>query len=133
MNKVILLGRLTRDPEIRYSQDGKAVARFTLAVDRRYKNDGEQSADFISCVTFGKTAEFVEHYLKKGTKVVSEGRWQTGSYEKDGQTVYTNNCIVDSLEFAESKKSNDTVNEDPQAEKNDFVNVPDNVDEMLPF
>lgn len=107
MNKVILMGRLVRDAEVRYSagNNSMAVARFTLAVDRRFKKDGEPSADFISCVAFGKSAEFVEKYVKQGTKIALEGHWQTGSYtNKDGQKVYTNDCVVDSMEFAESKK-----------------------------
>lgn len=130
MNKVILIGRLTRDPEVRYSagDNSMAVARFTLAVDRRYKKDGEQSADFITCVAFGKNGEFVEKYLKKGTKIALDGHWQTGSFtNKDGQKVYTNDCVVDSMEFAESKKSETTQNDG-------FMDVPDNVeDEGLPF
>ena len=110
MNKVILMGRLTRDPEIRYSQseNSTAVARFTLAVDRRFKRDGanEQSADFISCVAFGRTAEFMERYTRQGTKLVVEGRIQTGSYtNKDGNKVYTTDVVVENTEFAESKAS----------------------------
>ena len=135
MNKVILMGRLTKDPEVRYTEgaEPKAVAKFTLAVDRRFKKDGEQSADFIQCTAFGKIGEFVEHYLVKGTKVVVEGKWQTGSYDnKEGQKVYTNTCIVDSIEFAESKKANNEEQSNEQS-NGDFVNVPDNVDEMLPF
>ena len=133
MNKVILMGRLTKDPEVRYTEgaEPKAVAKFTLAVDRRFKKDGEQSTDFIQCTAFGKIGEFVEHYLVKGTKVVVDGRWQTGSYDnKEGQKVYTNTCIVDSIEFAESKKAN---NDEPPASNGDFINVPDNIDEQLPF
>ena len=130
MNLVILMGRLVRDPEVRYTQgqDAKAVARFTLAVDRKFKRD---EADFISCVAFGKTAEFVEKYLQKGTKVVCEGRWQTGSYEKDGAKVYTNDCMVDSVEFAESK-SNDAPAK-PQTDSNGFMNIPQGLDDELPF
>ena len=133
MNKWLGMGRLVRDPEVRYTEgaEPKAVAKFTLAVDRRFKRDGEQSADFIQCTAFGKIGEFVEHYLVKGTKVVVEGKWQTGSYDnKDGQKVYTNTCIVDSIEFAESKKAN---NDEPPASNGDFINVPDNIDEQLPF
>ena len=106
MNKVILMGRLTRDPDMRVSQGENAttVARFTLAVDRRFKRDGEQSADFISCFTFGKTAEFIEKYTKQGTKLCIEGRIQTGSYtNKDGNKVYTTEVYVENAEFAESK------------------------------
>lgn len=106
MNKVILMGRLTRDPDIRYSQNENqiSVARFTLAVDRRFKRDGDQTADFIGCVAFGKTAEFFEKYMKQGTKVCVEGRIQTGSYTRqDGQKVYTTDVVVENAEFAESK------------------------------
>lgn len=127
MNKVVLMGRLTRDAEVTYRADGNggelAIARYTLAVDRRYKRD-EQSADFIRCVAFGKSAEFAEKYLHQGTKIVLEGRIQTGSYQdKDGKTVYTTEVVVESQEFAESKKS--------QINENEFVAIPDNVD--LPF
>ena len=129
MNKVILIGRLTKDPEVRYSTGSNpmAIAKFNLAVDRRVKKENEQSADFISCTAFGKTGEFVEKYLKKGTKIALEGRWQTGSFtNKDGQKVYTNDCIVEQVEFAESKKSDDAQTEDV------FMNVPDDMCE-LPF
>mgnify|MGYP002614537978 FL=1 len=126
MNKVVLMGRLTRDAEVTYRADCSgelAIARYTLAVDRRYKRD-EQSADFIRCVAFGKSAEFAEKYLHQGTKIVLEGRIQTGSYQdKDGKTVYTTEVVVESQEFAESKKS--------QTNENEFVAIPDNVD--LPF
>ena len=109
MNKVILMGRLTRDPEVRYSQgeSATAVARFSLAVDRRFKRQGDdQSADFINCVTFGRTAEFAEKYLHQGTKVVGCGRIQTGSYtNKDGQRVYTTDVVLEEVEFAESKNA----------------------------
>ena len=109
MNKVILMGRLTRDPEIRYSQgeNSSAVARYTLAVDRRFKRQGDtDTADFISCVSFGKTAEFAERYLKQGTKVGAVGRIQTGSYvNRDGNKVYTTDVVVEELEFAESKNA----------------------------
>ena len=108
-NKVIMMGRLTRDPEVRYSNDNKAVANFTLAVDRRYKRDGDPDADFFFCTAFGKTAEFAEKYLKKGTKIVLDGHLQNDTYEKDGQKKTTTKIMVDSCEFAESKsQSNDT-------------------------
>ena len=105
MNKVILMGRLTRDPEVRYaSGDNLAIARYTLAVDRRFHKDGEATADFISCVVFGRAAEFAEKYFHQGTKLVVTGRIQTGSYtNKDGQKVYTTDVIVEDKEFAESK------------------------------
>ena len=139
MNKVILMGRLTRDPEVRMSGD-TAVARFSLAVDRRFKKDGEQTADFINCVAFGKTGEFIEKYGRKGTKFVVEGRIQTGSYtNKDGQKVYTTDVVVEQVEFAESKTSADgnatgnTYNSDNSTDTG-FMNIPDGVeDEGLPF
>lgn len=136
MNKVILMGRLVRDPDIRYSQGENvtAVARFTLAVDRRFKREGEeQTADFISCVAFGKTAEVVEKYLAQGRKIVVEGRWQTGSYtNKDGQKVYTNDCYVENLEFAESKASAEGGRTEPT---NEYLNIPQPVEDEneLPF
>ena len=110
MNKVILMWRLTRDPEVRYSQGEKstAVARYTLAVTRSYKRDGEPDADFINCVAFGRAAEFAEKYLKKGSRIIIDGRIQTGSYtDKDGHKVYTTNVVIEHQEFAESKKTDD--------------------------
>ena len=141
MNKVILMGRLTRDPEVRYSggDNSMAVARYTLAVDRRIKKDGEQTADFISCVCFGKSAEFVEKYLRKGTKMIVSGRIQTGSYtNRDGQKVYTTDVIVEEQEFAESKgagsRSTQGSEVPPSAAGADgFMNIPDGIDEELPF
>ena len=139
MNKVILSGRLTRDADIKYSQgeNAKAVARFTLAVDRRFKREGdEQTADFISCVAFGKVAEVVEKYCKQGTKLIVEGRWQTGSYtNKDGVKVYTNDCMVEQLEFAESKAASEGNSSRPApTNANEWMNIPDGVaDEGLPF
>ena len=149
MNKVILMGRLTRDPDIRYSQgaDGSnAVARYTVAVDRRRRSNGdgnEQTADFIGCVAFGRSAEFAEKYLHQGTKVIVTGRIQTGSYtNKDGQKVYTTEVIVEEQEFAESKASaasNESAyapsRPEPSAAAGDgFMNIPDGVeDEGLPF
>ena len=144
MNKVILMGRLTRDPEVRYSQGdaSTAVARFTLAVDRRFKRDGdEQTADFINCVAFGRTGEFLERYGRKGTKFVVEGRIQTGSYtNKDGQRVYTTDVVVEQVEFAESKASSDNSGYVPAdrpspsgAAGDGFMNIPDGIDEELPF
>ena len=146
MNKVILMGRLTRDPEVRYSQGdaSTAIARFSLAVDRRFRRDGEeQTADFINCVAFGRTAEFMERYARKGTKFVVEGRIQTGSYtNKDGQRVYTTDVVVENIEFAESKASGDNNNggyvpadrPSPSGAAGDgFMNIPDGIDEELPF
>lgn len=138
MNKVILMGRLTRDPEVRMSGD-TAVARFSLAVDRRFKRQGdEQTADFINCVAFGKTGEFVEKYGHKGTKFVVEGRIQTGSYtNKDGQRVYTTDVVVEQVEFAESKSTSgdnsSSATADRSSSGDDFVAVPDGIDEELPF
>ena len=106
MNKVILMGRLTKDPDVRYSQgeNATAIARYSIAVDRRFKKEGEQTADFIGCVAFGKLGEFAEKYLRKGTKVVVTGRIQTGSYtNKDGQKVYTTDVVVEECEFAEAE------------------------------
>lgn len=147
MNKVILMGRLTRDPEIRYSQGERsmAIARFTLAVDRRRRsndNNSEQTADFITCVAFDRQAEFAEKYLHQGTKMLVTGRIQTGSYtNKDGQRVYTTEVMVDEMEFAESKASAENSGYTapsrpaPSAAAGDgFMNIPDGVeDEGLPF
>lgn len=140
------MGRLTRDPDIRYSQgeNSLAIARFTLAVDRRFKREGsnDQTADFISCVAFGKTAEFCERYTHQGTKLVVEGRIQTGSYtNKDGVKVYTTEVFVENVEFAESKNSSSEGNYVPSARPepinaagDGFMNIPDGVeDEGLPF
>ena len=110
MNKVILMGRLTRDPEVRYSagDNSMAIARYTLAVDRRFKRDGEATADFIGCVAFARSAEFAEKYFRQGLKVVVSGRIQTGSYtNRDGQKVYTTDVVVEDQEFAESKAASD--------------------------
>lgn len=109
MNKVILIGRLVADPEIRYTQSGKAVASYRLAVDRPFKQDGQQEADFINCVAWGKTGEFAGNYLRKGTKIAVEGRIQTGSYEKDGVKHYTTDIVVDRHEFCESRSSGQAV------------------------
>lgn len=137
MNKVILMGRLVRDPEIRYTQgeNSMAVARFTLAVDRRFKRDNQPTADFISCICFRKTAEFVEKYCKKGTKLAVDGSWQTGSYtNKDGNKVYTNDCLVDNCEFAESKATAEqNQKNDNKSGNDDFMNIPDGVEDGLPF
>ena len=133
MNLCVLCGRLVRDVDVKYTQDGKCISRFTLAVDRKIKKENEQSADFITCVAFGKTGEFAEKYLHKGTKIILEGRWQTGSYKnQEGQTIYTNDCIVDALEFAESKRSDAPQNE-PQTDDKGFMNIPEGIQEELPF
>lgn len=144
MNKVILMGRLTREPDVRWTQgqDQKATARFTLAVDRRGKQEeNRQSADFISCVAFGKLAEFAEKYLTKGTKIVLVGRIATGSYKnRDGKTVYTTDVIADEMEFAESKAAAGNNQNGQQAapaqyptDNDGFMNIPDGIDEELPF
>lgn len=142
MNKVILMGRLTRDPEVRQSQGENAttIARYTLAVDRRIRREGdENTADFISCVAFGRAGEFAEKYLRKGIKIVVTGRIQTGSYtNKDGVRVYTTDVVVEDHEFAESKNassggSESTGNTAPATAGNGFMNIPDGIDEELPF
>lgn len=147
MNKVILMGRLTRDPDVRTTagENPTTVARYTLAVDRRFKREGEQSADFISCVVFGKGAEFASNYLRQGTKIAITGRLQTGSYtNKDGQKVYTTDVMVEEHEFAESKGASGNsqaapaaapapATRPPVASAEEFVNIPDGIDEELPF
>ena len=159
MNKVILMGRLTRDPDIRYSQgeNSTAVARYTLAVDRRFKRDGDQTADFISCVAFGRAAEFAEKYFHQGIKIAVTGRIQTGSYtNRDGVKVYTTDIVVEEQEFAESKNASSEGgfsrggNAGPFGQNRDgqngggsnagmpdlddgFMNIPDGIDEELPF
>ena len=145
MNKIILCGRLVREPEVRYSQGEKpmAIASFTLAVDRKFKKDGEQNADFINCKAFGKIAEFLERFGKKGVKFIVEGRIQTGSYtNKDGQRVYTTDIIAEDIEFAESKNSagsdggytgGQSSRPAPASAGDGFMNIPDGIDEELPF
>lgn len=137
MNKVILVARLVRDPEIKYTQTANgdmAIGRFTVACDRKFKRDGEPTADFINCVAFGKTAEFLEKYCHQGTKLVVEGRWQTGSYKnKDGVTVYTNDCAVENLEFAESKASASSNTETTNGEVNIAKAVMVDEQDELPF
>ena len=147
MNKVMLLGRLTRNPDVRYSQtngEQLAIARYTLAVDRRFarKNNSneQQTADFISCVCFGKSAEFAEKYLKQGTKIVATGRIQTGSYtNKEGQKVYTTDVVVEEQEVAESKNASANNNSAgnsqpvPPSSGDEFINLPDGIENDLPF
>ena len=135
MNKIILIGRLTKDVETRYSGE-MAIARYSLAVDRKFKRDGEPTADFINCVAFGKNGEFAEKYLKKGTKIAVTGRIQTGSYtDKDGKKVYTTDVVVEEHEFCESKGSGTSENDVPtfKPDANGFVSIPDGVEEELPF
>lgn len=143
MNKVILMGRLVREPDVRYMQSEKstAVARYSLAVPRKFKRDGEPDCDFINCVAFGKMGEFAEKYLRKGTKVVITGRIQTGSYtNRDGVKVYTTDIIVEEQEFAESKNAsqqNTQSRPEPMAQADnsngDWMSIPDGLDSELPF
>lgn len=137
MNKVILMGRLTKDPDVRYSQANPpvAVARYSLAVNRRFKKQGEQEADFINCVAFGKAAEFVEKFLKKGMQISIVGRIQTGSYtDKDGKKIYTTDVVVEEHYFTESKKDSQTSSNAPSDSTEAFYPVDENVDDAdLPF
>lgn len=142
MNKVILMGRLTRDPEVRYSQGDNpcAIARYTLAVDRRHQAEGQPTADFINCCALGRNGEFAEKYLKKGTKIAITGRITTGSYtNKDGNKVYTTEVTVEEQEFSESKRGENPENRAArdeaslQAAGDGFMNIPDGIDEELPF
>lgn len=144
MNKVELTGRLTKDPEIRYSQNNNmAIARYFLAVRRRFSKEGQADTDFISCVAFGKAAEFAEKYFKKGTKIEVVGRIQTGSFtNKNGEKVYTTDVIVEEQEFAESKSASgnhgqaETHQQNAQNAQNneaDFMDIPDGFDDELPF
>lgn len=131
MNSVQLVGRFTHDPDVRYTNGGATVARFSVAVDRRFAKEGEQTADFINVVAFGKTAEFIEKYFHKGNRIGIVGRIQTGSYKnKDGATVYTTDVVAENVEFVESKGGNNQQQPQPTA---DFVNVPDIPDDELPF
>jgi single-strand DNA-binding protein len=113
MNKVIMMGRLTKDPDVRYTQAGKAVAGFSIAVDRRFKSEGQPQADFFNCSAFGKTAEFIEKYLRKGIKIALAGEVQNDNYEKDGVKHYGTKIIVDQVEFAESKRNSSDESERP--------------------
>ena len=150
MNNIILMGRLTRDPEVRYSngENATAIARYSLAVDRRFKREGQPDADFFDCVCFGKSAEFAEKYLHKGTKMVIQGRLENDNYtDRDGKMVYRNRIVVESQEFAESKKpagenaaaasanapAPKPAAAAPEVDANGFMNIPDDIDEELPF
>lgn len=137
MNKVIEIGRLVKDPEIRYSQGANTtcVARYTLAVDRKFKQEGQPNADFINCIAFGKLGEFAEKYLHKGTKIAVTGRIQTGSYKnKDGNTVYTTDVVVEEQEFAESKSQSSSQPQPTPSNDNSWMSIPDNLDDSsLPF
>ena len=137
MNKIFLIGRLTKEIEM-YGNGETKVAKYTLAVDRRFKKEGEQNTDFISCVAFGKQGEFAEKYLQKGMKIAVTGRIQTGSYKnRDGNTVYTTDVVVEEHEFCESRQSEGTTQAKPQPTPNDlgngFFDIPDGIDDELPF
>lgn len=144
MNKAVLMGRLTKDPDVRYTQEAQpmCIARYTLAVDRRGKKDGQQTADFISCVAFGKAGEFTEKYLHKGMKLCVAGRIQTGSYTRqDGTKVYTTDVVVEGQEFCEGRSANDVAHNystpaaaaDQNCAIDGFMNIPEGIDEELPF
>ena len=138
MNKVILMGRLTRDPDVRWTQgpEQSAVARYTLAVNRRFQKEGGATADFMSCVAFGRQAEFAEKYLRQGTKIAIIGRIQTGSYtNREGRKVYTTDVVVEEQEFAEGKNAERPREQGatPQANTDGFMTIPDGVDEDIPF
>lgn len=140
MNVVVLMGRLTRDPEVRYSQgvNSTAVARYTLAVDRPYRREGENNTDFIGCVAFGRNAEFAEKYLRKETKIAITGRIQTGSYvNREGQKVYTTDVVINTQEFAGSRNEAQEPAQKgqpmPEAGEDGFMNIPDGIDDELPF
>lgn len=131
MNKVIMMCRLTKDPEIVNTTNGTTIARYNIAVDRKFKREGDPDADFFQCTSFGKQAEFVERYLTKGIKVVITGRVQNNNYtDKNGQKVYGTVILVEEIEFAESKK---TGSENKEASSDDFINVPEGLVEELPF
>lgn len=139
MNKVILMGRLTRDPDVRYStgENPLAIARYTLAVDRRFHKDGEATADFISCVVFGRAAEFAEKYFRQGLKITISGRIQTGSYtNREGQKVYTTEIVVEEQEFAEGKNTGSGSSRPqpaPETDPDGFMNIPEGIEEEMPF
>ena len=134
MNSVQLIGRLTRDPEIRYTDGGASIARFGLAVDRRFKQENGADADFINIVSFGKTAEFIEKYFHKGMKIALNGRIQTGSYtDKDGKKVYTTDIVAENVEFCESKGTSSNNDAQAPSQNGDFMSIPDGMEEELPF
>ena len=130
-NFVMMMGRLTRDSETRYTNDSKCVANFSLAVDRKFKRDGEPTADFFKCTAFGKTAESIEKYVKKGTKILLTGSIQNDDYEKDGVKHYSVKIMVDSWEFAESKAAAGEAT--PQKDADGFMPIPTNLDDDMPF
>lgn len=144
MNKVILMGNLTRDPEIRYSQaeNPMAIGRFSIAVNRRFKKEGEEDADFFNCTCFGKQAEFLEKYFRQGSRICLVGRIQNNNYtNKNGEKVYSVQVLVDELEFAEKKGQSGGDNQNSQSNfessgqsaDDDFMNIPDGIEDGLPF
>lgn len=133
MNKVILSGRLTKDVSVNYTNDGLSIARFNVAVDRKIKKDSQQTADFISCVSFGKTAEFIEKYFSKGKGIELEGRIQTGSYDKDGAKVYTTDVVVEQVEFPKGGASDQKKSDAPAKTDDGFMNIPDDGMDDMPF
>lgn len=136
MNKAILMGRLTRDPEVRYSagDNSTAVARYTLAVNRRFKRDNEPTADFIPCVAFGKAAEFAEKWFRQGMQVTISGRIQTGSYtNREGRKIYTTEVVLEEQEFAESKRDGNAPAPQPADTGDGFMNIPDGIEDNIPF
>ena len=137
MNSVIMMGRLCQSPEVRYSNgaNATAIAKFSIAVDRKYKREGDTNADFFNVVAFGNLGEFVEKYLDKGTKIVISGRLENNNYiDKNGNKVYNNQIIAEEIEFAESKQKNSSESQSKPDEKNNgFMNIPDGIDEQLPF
>lgn len=135
MNKVILMGRIVRDPEVRYGgANNTAVAKYTLAIDRKFKKEGDPQADFINCIAFGKLGEFAEKYLHKGVKIAVTGRIQTGSYtNKDGQKVYTTDVVIEEQEFCESKSQSNSQPQPAPINDNSWIDIPDGVEDSLPF
>lgn len=139
MNKVILIGRLVKDPDVRMGTNDTTIARYTLAVDRQYRKNNERTSDFINCVALGKNGEFAEKYFRKGTKIAVVGSWQTGNYiDKDGKKVYTNDCLIATQEFAESKKSQSEEQSQPpvpspEQDASGFMDMPSIMDDELPF
>ena len=136
MNKVILMGRLARDPGVRYTkgENPTAIARYSLAVDRKFKQEGQPTADFINCIAFGKLGEFAEKYLRQGIKIAVTGRIQTGSYtNKDGQKVYTTDVVVEEQEFCESKSQSNSQPQPTPSNNNLWMNITDGVEDSLPF
>lgn len=135
MNQIILCGRLCNDPDVRYGTNSNAIAKFSIAVDRRFKRDGQPTADFFNCVAFGKTGEFIEKYFHKGSKILLSGEMQNNNYKnKEGQMVYGFQVAVNNVEFAESKSQQNNVQQaKPQQADTDFMQIPDEMSDELPF